>query len=254
MSDEQEGPTNDERASQLGWVDEETWVERGKDLEDHIGSEAFMEKQDTNAGLAIKNNRRLSTQVHDQNKAIVRLEEKWQKLYDTDTSDLKSQIRKAAEEGDMDAFDAHTASLEERQKVEPVIDSGIQASAQAFVTRVPEFTTDATVAHVAKGLETDVRSDPAFARADHDEVFEEVEKRLRAELPHKFKQEHGEVTPRKSIEPAGRAAPKSGKLSFNSLPAEDKAQYQTMAAMFKARGKEYSKEQFMKGMAEEYGS
>lgn len=244
MSEEETGPTVDERAAQIGWVNEDTWVERGNSAEDHIGAEDFMTKQEENGGLAIKNARRLSDQVHAQEKAIVALEARWQKTYDADTADLKAQIRKAAEEGDMDAYDAHAASLEEREKIEPAVDTSMQVAAQAFVARVPEFNTDATVARVAKGLETDVRSDLSFSGADHATVFAEVEKLLREELPHKFK--HKEVTPRKSVEPAGRAVSKGGKVTFKTLPAEDRAQYETTARMFKNGGKEYTKEQFMK--------
>jgi len=249
MSDEQEGPTPDESAGQLGWVDQETWIFRGKDPDDHISAEDFMDKQENNAALAIKNNRRLSAQVHEQEKAIVRMEEKWQKLYDTDTAALRGKVRKAAEEGDMDAYDTHSASLEERQNESPAPagNNGIQEAAQDFVNRVPEFNEDATVQAVAKQLENEVRA----TESDPVRIYAEVEKRLRTELPHKFKALEAEVTPRQTVTPAGRPASKNGKLSFNSLPAEDKAAYESTKRMFKARNKDYTKDQFMKGYAEE---
>lgn len=242
--------SNETSAGQLGWVDQETWVERGRDPGEHISADAFMEKQDNNAGLAIKNFRRLSAQVADQQKTMVRMEEMMTKAHTTEMADLKAQMRKAGEEGDMATYDTHAASLEEKQKeVVAPVNTEVQDAAQSFVARVPEFNTDTTVMAVARQLETQVRSDPSFFNSDHNAVYAEVEKRLRVELPNKFAQPQAEVTPRKSVTPAGRPAQKGGKLSFNSLPSEDKAQFKKMAAMFKSRGKEYTEKQFMKSYA-----
>ena len=248
MSEEVEtGPTDEDRARQVGWTDKDEWVAQGRDPDLHRSASDFMAKQEENAALAIKNARRLSDQVHQQQKAIVAITERMEKAHKAEVKSLEAKLEQYAKEGDTEKIQETIKEIRDKDKetIPQVNNDAINQAARAFVDRVPEFNTDPIVAAAARELEAAVTNDPTFAGSSPSEIYGEVEKRLKTELPHKF-QSQEEVTPRKTVTPAGRPAARSGKLTFASIPKEDQEQYKTVRRMFESRGKSYSKDDFMK--------
>lgn len=195
VTTEAQSNPNEEKASALGWVSKEEWVEQGKDPDDWKPAKVFLEHGDMIGKIRSQSKelddvRRVVNFMHEKNK------DAYQKGYQSAIADLRAQKRAALAEGDLVKAD----------QIDEKIDATKEALDQVRNSRPPEVPTNQIdPEHVEWVQKNPWYNEPRMGRfadsiaiefvEDHrkkgipltpNQVRRYVEDEVRKEFPHKF--------------------------------------------------------------------
>ena len=224
----------EEEAKEYGWKPADEWQ---GDQSGHISAERFMTR---GAGATRKLqktvedlNGRLASTEADVSERLSRTEAAMRAAGDARVKAAEERIRKemmeAVESGDTERFTALDKEREEvRRGSEPDSKGPTQedkAVVQGWIAENPLFKTDTTFNALTNRFWQDAMND---GMSDPSAIFKVVDRRLREELPHKFKTDEPSPRPRApSVETGGvKPAKKRGK-GWADIPNADRSQAQS---------------------------
>lgn len=249
---------HEEKASSLGWVSKEEWVEQGKDPDDWKPAKVFLEHGDMigkirNQSKELEESRRAITFMHEKHKTA------YEKGYQNALADLRNQKRAALADGDFvkadeidEKIDATKEALEQVKNTPPPVPQTQQVDPDhvEWVQRNPWYT-EPRLMRYADSIAIDYINEqkklgnPLTANQVRKYVEEEVKK----EFPHKFPQRaKGPPTPDGEGRATGKTStngldPKLAKVESNMTEEER----QIMRTLLKSTG--MTKEKYLKQYA-----
>lgn len=181
----------EEKASSLGWVSREEWVEQGKDPDDWKPAKLFLEH-----GEMIGKIRNQSKEVADLSRAVQFMHEKnkqvYEKGYQAAITELRAQKRAALAEGDLvkaDEIDEKIdATREELQRVAqsrpPAIPQTVDPEHAEWLERNPWYN-EPRMQRFADSIAIEFVNQ-AQGRVTPNQVRKYVEEEVKKEFAHKF--------------------------------------------------------------------
>ena len=255
MSEEIEQEVLD-KAAEMGWVPKEEWkgnpdVWRPADEYVARGEQILpiVKKRLTEEIEAVK--RELNTAIKMRDKEFEKIkEESYKKAkdeYDKKLQELSAKEFEAAQGND---FDEWQKIQGEKQKLKPPEEPKVQNETPVFTEwkkandwyETDEDLTD--LAYAKAGKLTQKMDKGEMDRLPEDEFYKEVERQVKAAMPHKFtnpNREKASVT-----EGSGHETPTGGKNSWNNVPASAKATFKRQAAEWERRGKKLDRDEWVK--------
>jgi hypothetical protein len=231
-------------ARSMGWKPADEF--RGPP-EAHVDAQSFVEKGENELPVLRDNMRKLTKKYQDLENTFG----EYQSFMDTQNKSLRDKLEaeriSAVESGDVEKFQQTQQQIETldaapKKEDKPSVDPGIEAAVQKFVADVPQFQTDPTINKRVNEL------DAFFAGQNlpPEQHFAKIKEVLVEEYPQKMNgtNERRVESPAVSTT-ARRAAPTQGAKTFDKLPAEAKDQFKKFQKTFKARGVNYTKEQYL---------
>ena len=225
-------PKEEFRGTEESWVDAETFVKRGKEINpilrannERLKKEMEAERQKHNKELAeLKQSAEEFKQF--QKDAFAR---KQQQL-ETELSDLKNQRKEAIREGDADLvveLEDRIEDLKEEKskKPEPVVAALVQEETKLdpslgqWLEGNKWFGQDVEATEVANALGVSLRKQ--FPNLSGKDFLDKLDEKLKQRVPELYGNQN---QTRSAVEGSTtRSAPNSGKKSYDNLPAEAKA-------------------------------
>lgn len=251
----------EEKASKMGWVPQEEWkgdpdkwrpadefVERGENIVPIMRER--IDKLEKELEVITKLNKselkKVKELAYDQAK----------KEYEKEIAKLNEEKFQAIQEADIEKYQQVEGKITKLQKPEEPKEEAPQVNPvfEDWRSKNPWYAPDiANVGDADETLTLFANAVAAKIQAEKpglapDKFFAEVEKRVKAEFPHKF-----ENPKRKEpgMAESGHQATPKGKKSFADLPDDAKKAYNRIAERMKRQGREYSKDEYAKVYFEE---
>lgn len=251
----------EEKAAKMGWVPQEEWkgdpdkwrpaeefVERGENIVPIMRER--IDKLEKELEVISKLNKSELKKVRES------AYEQAKKEYEKELATLNKEKFEAIQEADVDKYQQIEGKISKLQKPEapkeesPQVNPVFEEWHQKNPWYAPDISNvgdaDETLTLFANAIAGKIQAEKPGLPPD--KFFAEVEKRVRAEFPHKF-----ENPKRKEpgIAESGHAAAPKSKKTFADLPDEAKRAYSRTAERLKRQGREYSKEEYAKAYFEE---
>lgn len=247
-----DAPSYEDRAMAMGWTPKTQF--KG-DPEKWVDAETFVKRGEEFLPFLKANNRRLEQALDKANTKLAGLEKAVersiehisradQRAYARARAELEAELEQAASNGDAASVKAITKDIVDLEKEvsgagkpEKGADPEIPAEMQAWMDDNPWYGKDKALTAACQAIANDVFDEGYTGKAQ----LAEVDKRLRAEFPHKFtKPENPNRRAAASVEGPG-AAVKAGK-TYADLPPEAKQ----MCDEFCRDIKGFTREKFVK--------
>lgn len=225
------------RARSMGWKPYEEW---SGNPEDWVPAEDFVQKGEETLPILRERYKKLDQQYRtleqklEENQKVLNDLKKHhdrtaEREYERARKEILEEQRRAAQEGDVEAFDQARQKEEELAKSKPdeggeeetqgKLDPQTQKVLDEWVSDNPWYENDATLQAVADAKGREIAAENPnfqFNRA----FLDEVGRRVKKEMPHKFQSSKKQAAPVDSGSPAPSG--KKGKWTYNDLPAEEK--------------------------------
>ena len=248
----------EDHAREQGWKPEEEWKgeppKRG-----FVSAEEFLRAGDESLPLVTKRAEELQNDNESLRKEIDNLKSQMGRFTDFQNQaqrNLKVQLEQKKKERD-DAIaalqkqraqaisDADGEKVVETEKKiaqlqSQPIDDGPPPPVANWLKENPWYENDADMRDVANGISLRLKEEhPEMVGPEH---LNELSKRVKQLMPHKFKNPRRETGD--GIEPPRRQAPR-GKKTWDNLPPDAKAAYEDYKALQATIGRDYTKEQYL---------
>lgn len=256
-----ETPVVEDEARKMGWVPEDEWkgdpekwrpaeefVERGKNIVPIMRDR--LEKLEKELQIIAKANKEELKKVRESAYTQAKRE------YDQKLADLNAKKFEAIQSADVDEYtkiEKELASLpkpevpvEPEKATNPVFEDWNQKNPWYAPDLNNLGEGDRSLTLFANAMAADVTARKPGLPPE--QFYAEVERLVKAEFPHKFKNERREQP---DLVGSGHKAPSKGKKSFADLPDEAKSAYKRAAARLKSVGREFTKEDYVKQYFEE---
>lgn len=251
----------EEKASKMGWVPQEEWkgdpekwrpaeefVERGENIVPIMRER--IDKLEKELEVISKLNKSELKKVRDS------AYEQAKKEYEKELSSLNREKFEAIQEADVEKYQQVEGKIlklqkpeepqEETSQVNPVFEDWNKKNTWYAPDLSDIGDADETLTLFANAIAGKIQADKP--NLPPEQFFAEVEKRVRAEFPHKF--DNPKRKEPAMAETGHQSAPKT-KKTFSDLPDEAKRAYTRTAERLKRQGREYSKEEYAKAYFEE---
>lgn len=251
----------EEKASKMGWVPQEEWkgdpdkwrpaeefVERGENIVPIMRER--IDKLEKELEVISKLNKselkKVRESAYDQAK----------KEYEKELQSLNKEKFAAIQEADVEKYQQIEGKIsnlkkpEEPKEEEPQVNPVFEEWRSKNAWYAPDLNNvgdaDETLTLFANAVAAKIQAEKPGLSPE--QFFGEVEKRVKAEFPHKF-----ENPKRKEpgMAESGHQSTPKGKKTFADLPDEAKKAYARTAERLKRQGREYTKEQYAKAYFEE---
>ena len=228
-------PKEEFRGAEETWVDAETFVKRGKEINPILraNNERLKKEMATEREKHDREMNELKKSAEEFKQFQKDTFERKQKELETELSDLKSQRKEAIRDGDADLVVELEDRIEEvkeekAKKVEaPVV---AEAPKQEEVKLDPAlsdwmesnktwFGPDIEATEIANGIGASIRRQ--FPGLHGKAFLDKLDEKLKQRVPELYKNQNQERSPVEGS--SSRGAPQSGKKSYDNLPAEAKA-------------------------------
>lgn len=196
------------------WVDAETFVKRGEEILPIVNAknrkltETVEDLRKTVDELKVGNSQ--FREFHEQSLARARQEK------DAAIAQLETIRKKAITDSDGEAFDRADKRIQEL-RAQPAQRPGLSPAQRAWLEDNPWYSSDKTLKALADGLSDDL----AAERPDlvgRREFLDELAKRVKAEMPHKFENPNRQRTTVENTPPGGGGNGKQ--KTYENLPAD----------------------------------
>jgi hypothetical protein len=255
-------PKVEERAKIQGWVPKEDF--RGDEAR-WISAEEFVKRADHMMPILKSVNRKLETQVSETNRKLAETQKLIEKMvtintkyiddsYDSKVAEIRSQKRKAVEDGNTtlyDDLDRREATIKKPEKIDvPAAVANATDTVHPEMQRFEEdnktwFGVDQEMTEYAYfvGEQLKNRKSPLALPGKEKEFFDEVSKRIKTTFATKFSNPNRNRT---EVDESGLRGSDmgggNGKKGWNDLPDEAKRQCNKLMAEIK----DFKKEQYIK--------
>ena len=244
-TDQGGGDDIEERARSMGWVPEEDF--RG-DKSRWVDAEKFVERGENELPILRERMRTMQTQLTDTKKLVKRLAKQNAEISGREYKRMEAQVQEqkaaAVELGDSEAFRKAEDQERELEKLKPE-EIKVEESEElhpdftAWLDENTWYQNDPTAAAVADSIAQQLsKTSNLQGRA----FFDEVTKKTKKELPHKFQNSRRGAP--SSVEGAGGGRRQSGKKSYTDLPPEAKQACDRFVKQGLMKKEEYVKDFF----------
>jgi len=251
-------PKEQFRGDEAKWVDDETFVERGKNMIPLLKEN--IERMSTKYGAVENELRELKKTTGEfiefSKQSEERAYNRAKKQYEKEIVALKAQQKQAVAAGDTATYEhleQKMESLEPPEKPEIKVETKTEKQTdtpvetpelKAWKADNPWFLTDKKMAKFAIAIEEDVASEnPGKSQV---ELLKIITNEVKTRFPDKFKnpnREKGDSVDTGSSESRTKGSKKRG---FDDLPKDAKDAFKKFEAMAKSAGKEFKKEDYLK--------
>jgi hypothetical protein len=251
----------EEKAAKMGWVPQEEW--KG-DPEKWRPAEEFVERGENIVPIMRERIEKLEKElevISKLNKSELKkvresAYEQAKKEYEKELETLNKEKFEAIQEADVEKYQQVEGKISKLKKPDEIQDEVPQVNPVFEDWRkknswyAPDLTdigdADEALTLFANAIGGKIQAEKPGMPPE--EFFAEVEKRVRAEFPHKF-----ENPKRKEpgLAESGHQSASKSKKSFADLPDDAKSAYRRIADRMKSKGREYNKEDYAKAYFEE---
>jgi hypothetical protein len=219
----------EEKASGLGWMPKEEWVEQGRDPDDWKPAKVFLEHGDMIGKIRAQSRELEETKnalrfVNDKNKQA------YEKGYQSALTELRAQKREALREGDLvradeieEKIEVTKEELQQVRQAEPPKPRQVDPEHEAWLARNPWYS-DTRMQQMADSIAVSYIRDNN-GQVSSTQVREYVEQEIKKEFPHKFPQAKTTVTGAPNPDGEGRnPGKKNTNTGLDSKLAKAKAE------------------------------
>jgi hypothetical protein len=246
----------EEKAKEHGWVPQEEW--KG-DSEAWRPAEEFLERGEKILPIVKKRlkdeieavKRELNTAIKMRDKEFEKIKEdsykKAKAEYETKLRELSEKEFEAAQGNDFDQWQKIQGEKQNlKPPEEPKVENVVTPVFEEWKKNNDWYETDEDLTDLAyaKAGKLQQRMEKGEVdRLPEDEFYREVEKQVKAAMPHKFTNPNREKA---SVTDSGHEPAPGGKNSWNNVPASAKATFKRQAEEWERRGKKLDRDEWVK--------